>query len=109
MVFEHQTHMTNLLTRLNWLSRIGDAAQVEAALRETVDYLRFKDEAPLAEPVEGVSSFTRTFAARGPLREFDLKTRLFRSPVSYMIYSASFRALPEGIRRRIEREVEAGR
>src|SRR6185436_17497540 len=50
---------------------------------------------------EGVSSFTRTFAERGPrdhkgrsLREFDLRTRLFRYPLSYMVYDAAFDALP---------------
>ncbi|HEX3748110.1 MAG TPA: hypothetical protein VHW09_29475 [Bryobacteraceae bacterium] len=48
------------------------------------------------------STFTTTFAARGPrdtqgrsLRDFDLKTRLFRYPLSYMIYSDLFDALPD--------------
>jgi hypothetical protein len=108
MTFEHQTHMTNLLTRLNWLARTGPPAAVDAAIRETVAYMAFDDEAPLAEPVKGVSSFAKTFAERGPrdrqgrsLRDFDLKTRLFRYPLSYMIYSDAFDALPEPIRRRI--------
>jgi hypothetical protein len=55
-----------------------------------------------------VSSFTNTFAARGPrdgqgrsLREFDLRTKLFRYPVSYMIYSELFDALPRTIRDRV--------
>ena len=30
-----------------------------------------------------------------PLRDFDLQTRLFRYPLSYMIYSASFQGLPD--------------
>ncbi len=48
------------------------------------------------------SQFAREFAARGPrdskgrsLRDFDLRTRIFRYPCSYLIYSAAFDALPE--------------
>jgi len=43
----------------------------------------------------------RGFAARGPhdtqgrsLRDFDLSTRLFRHPLSYLVGSPQFRALP---------------
>ena len=53
-------------------------------------------------------SWRPTFAARGPrdamgrsLREFDLRTKLFRYPVSYMIYSELFDALPRAIRERV--------
>jgi hypothetical protein len=113
MTLEHQTHMTNLLTRLNWLARMGDAAAVDAAIRETVAYMTFADEAPLAEELEGVSTFAKTFVERGvrdkqgrSLREFDLKTRLFRYRLSYMVYSASFDALPGDVRGRIYRELE---
>jgi hypothetical protein len=73
-----------------------------------VDYLTFTEEAPLHEPVRGVSTFTRTFADRGPkdrqgrsLREFDLKTRLFRYRLSYMIYSDLFDTLPPSLRTRV--------
>jgi hypothetical protein len=55
-----------------------------------------------------VSTFTRTFGRRGPrdakgrsLREFDLQTRLFRYPLSYMIYSDLFDALQPPIRERV--------
>src|SRR6202000_1055655 len=62
----------------------------------------------LTEPVKGVSTFTRTFPERGPrdkkgrsLRDFDLQTRLFRYPLSYMIYSAAVDAMPNWARDRI--------
>ncbi len=106
MTFEHQTQMTNLLTRLGWKARIGkaDDSDIEAVVR----YMTFADEAPLKEPVEGVSSFTRTFAERGPfdhrgrsLRQFDLQTRLFRYPLGYMIYGTVFDALPAELRDRL--------
>ena len=68
----------------------------------------FVDEAPLLDPVQGISSFTRTFPQRGPrdsrgrsLRDFDLKQRLFRYPLSYMIYSEIFDAMPAPVRARI--------
>lgn len=106
MTFEHQTQMTNLITRLAWLARRGEP--LEGDLDALVLYMTFSGEAPLKEPIEGVSSFTQTFPQRGPrdskgrsLRDFDLKTRLFRYPLSYMIYSAQFDALPENVRKRI--------
>jgi hypothetical protein len=66
--------------------RIGaaDPKSLDASVRDLADYLLFVGEVPLREPVRGVSSFTQTFAERGPrdargrsLREFDLRTRLF--------------------------------
>jgi hypothetical protein len=32
------------------------------------------------------------------LRDFDLETRVFRYPLSYLVYSAAFDALPQGAR-----------
>ena len=40
----------------------------------------------------------RAIARAGSLRDFDLKTRLFRYPLSYMIYSAAFDNLPDKAR-----------
>ena len=51
--------------------------------------------------MKGTSGFAEEFAAKGPrdgkgrsLREFDLKTRIFKYPCSYLIYSEDFDALP---------------
>jgi hypothetical protein len=63
--------------------------------------LKFKGEAPLPEAIQGSSTFVKTFPSRGPGREFELKTRLFTSRVSYMLRSPAFEALPEPIRIRI--------
>ena len=99
MVFEHQTRMMNLLTRIGWEARTG--GNLRDTAKELVDYMLFVDEPPLPDRVEGTSGFTENFAAKGPrdrkgrsLREFDLKTRLMRYPCSYMIYSAAFDGLP---------------
>lgn len=116
MTFEHQTQMTNLMIRLAWQSRI-DPSRLDASIDALVHYMLFADEAPLKEPIQGVSTFTESFPKRGPrdrqgrsLRDFDLQTRLFRYPLSYMIYSPSFDALPEPVRARIyERIYKSGR
>jgi hypothetical protein len=106
MTFEHQTQMLNLITRLGWEARMGaPQAELDSAVNATVDYMLFTGEPPLKEPIEGVSTFTKTFPDRGPrdrmgrsLRDFDLQQRLFRYPLSYLIYSESFDALPNSVR-----------
>jgi len=111
MTFEHQTQMTNLMIRLAWQSRI-DPSHLDASIKTLVDYMLFAGEAPLKEPIQGVSTFTESFPKRGPrdrqgrsLRDFDLQTRLFRYPLSYMIYSPSFDALPGSVRARIYEQI----
>jgi hypothetical protein len=106
MTFEHQTQMLNLITRLGWEARLGvPQAELDSTVKATVDYMLFAGEVPLKEPIEGVSTFTKTFPERGPrdrmgrsLRDFDLERRLFRYPLSYLIYSEAFDALPESVR-----------
>ena len=118
MTFEHQTQMVNFMTRLNWEVRIAehdgatDHKPVDADIESLVTYMLFADEAPFAEPIQGVSTFTSTFPKRGPrdshgrsLRDFDLNRRLFRYPLSYMIYSAAFDALPDPVRDRVYRRL----
>jgi hypothetical protein len=110
MVLEHQTQMTNLITRLGWESRVAatDASaanRVDVAAQDLVDYLLFIDEAPLDGAIQGSCGFERTFEGRGPfdgkgrsLRQFDLRRRLMRYPCSYMIYTPAFDALPADAR-----------
>jgi len=109
MTLEHQTRMTNLLTRVGWEARIGGSAtQLAADIESLVTCMLFADEAKLMDNVAGVSTFTKTFPERGPrdhqgrsLRDFDLQKRLFRYPLSYMIYSDVFNQLPDGVHERI--------
>ena len=68
--------------------------------------------------VTGTSAFESQFAARGvrdskgrSLRDFDLETRLFRYPFSYLVYSEAFDALPSDVKAYLSRrlvEVLAG-
>jgi len=110
MTFEHETQMANLMTRVGWEARMPetDPAQLRSDIDGLVTYMLFAEEAPLREPIQGVSTFTKTFPERGPrdkrgrsLRDFDLQTRLFKYPLSYMVYSAQFDALPDTVRERV--------
>jgi hypothetical protein len=122
LVVEHQTRITNLITRLGWETRIAieegklddDAfkKRLDDVAELTATYMLFADEAPILEPIEGSSSFSKTFPQRGPrdkqgrsFRDFDLKTRLFRYPLSYMIYSEAFDSLPPVARESVLRKL----
>jgi hypothetical protein len=109
MTIEHQAHMSNVIAavsqqfRRTWNNGTIESskASLNRALEQMVDYMFFVDEAPLRDPVKGVSTFTQTFPQRGPrdkqgrsLRDFDLQKRLFRHPLSYMVYSDIFDAMP---------------
>jgi hypothetical protein len=116
MTLEHQTRMTNLITNVSQQFRRASNAgtleksksNLDRAVEQLVEYMLFVDEAPLRDPVKGVSTFTATFPERGPrdkrgrsLRNFDLQKRLFRYPMSYMIYSDIFDAMPPAARERV--------
>lgn len=113
MTLEHQTRMTNLITRIGWDTRIGtDPAKIDAEIEDMVEYMLFTNEAKLYDPIVGVSTFTKTFPERGPrdkqgrsLRDFDLQTRMFKYPLSYMIYSDAFNAMPDSAREKIYRRL----
>lgn len=116
MVFQHQGHMMNLITRVGWESRMAAHEQrldfgtgpMKASIDELVDYALFVNEAPLTDAIRGTSGFTEKFPKQGPfdsrgrsLRQLDLNQRLLRYPCTYMIYSPAFRALPAETRQAI--------
>lgn len=112
MVLEHQGEGHNRITRAGMRTRIAlaertnrnheeTARAIRGACEPLVEYLLFSGEARLTEPIAGTSGFAEEFAARGPfdsrgrsLRAFELKTRLFQNPLSYLIYSRAFGGLP---------------
>jgi hypothetical protein len=113
LVLAHQTQMHNLITQTNYQTRLAlhkesgklsDAArlQFERPAEQLVRYLLFTNEARLDEPIVPDSKYALEFAAAGPrdsrgrsLRDFDLRTRIFKYPCSYLIYSEAFDAIPE--------------
>jgi hypothetical protein len=125
MVLEHQTETLNILTTASFEIRhaqysIEQAGQDADSLAKAqkllsdrlaknseliVRALLFAEETPLTAPVTGTSAFTGEFAAKGPrddkgrsLRDFDLQTRMFRYPCSYLIQTEAFRTLPEPLK-----------
>lgn len=124
LVLAHQTQMHNLITLTNYKTRQalysvvtrdkgGEAAadtpipdgvrqQFERPAEQLLRYLLFANETSLTGTDLAPSPFARDFQARGvrdakgrSLRDFDLHTRIFRYPCSYLIYSEAFDSLPE--------------
>jgi hypothetical protein len=126
LVFDHQMHAMNLLTRTAWEVRVAAAdriptlaAVIERSAVALVDYFLFVGEAPLTAGVRGSTDFASVFERDGPrdrqgrsLKQLDLRTRLLRYPCSYMIYTEAFDALPEALRdavyRRLSRVLSGG-
>jgi hypothetical protein len=108
MILGHQTRIHNLIAMSGY--EVRDALETKSPdlgkiVVENGDLLvramLFARAAPLTEPVAGAAGFAEAFAARGPrdsrgrsLRDLDLKTRLLRHPMSPLIYSESFDAMP---------------
>ncbi len=122
MVFDHQGHAMNLITRLGWETRVAQAegrldfsrGELLGLINDTADYLLLVNEPRLPSPVSGVSKFAGTFSAAGvrdrrgrSLRDLDLQSRLFRHRCSYMIYSPAFAALPAEARTALSRRMKA--
>jgi hypothetical protein len=121
LVHEHQAGFVNRFVAATYRARelsekekvLPGAAELDVLARTLTRYLLFADETPLpAGGVEGDPAFkadflrSRRVAANGAsLKDFDLKTRLFRNRCSYMIYSAAFRGLPPPIKQRVYRRL----
>ena len=126
MVLEHQAGMLNRLARAGLETRMAlhyeremnkglgrpidehsesARSRIKSVAEAVVQYMLFADEARLTDRVKGTSTFAADFTARGPrdargrsLRDFDLETRLFRYPCSYLIYTRAFDSLPEEVK-----------
>lgn len=86
--------------------------RIESAGEQLVKYLLFSDEVRLEAPVVGTSKFAEEFSARGPfdsngrsLRQFDLQSRLFKYPCSYLIYSRAFAELPKEVKDHVHKRL----
>lgn len=126
MVLEHQAGLHNRITRATLETRLAlyyqedmnkafnekpgtvfdsTKRRIQSVSDELVKYLLFSGEAKLTDPIAGSSTFAQEFSQRGPfdkhgrsLRQFDLKTRMFRYPCSYLIYSECFDSMPAAVR-----------
>jgi hypothetical protein len=126
MVLEHQLLVHNAITKANFETRralyyeaelnraLGEPAsnRLESTTRrianvgdKLVEALLFSEETKLTGPIAGTSTFAEEFSQQGlrdgegrSLRDFDLQTRMFKYPCSYLIYSAAFDGLPEAVK-----------
>jgi len=133
LVLQHQVTLHNLITRANFKSRSFvardpalssaadlDVTQVPARAQKAfrsmyepvVVGLLGSGAATFTGPITGNSGFDAWFQKQGPrdpkgrsLRELDLKTRLFRYPLSYLIYSDGFEGLPDYGKRYVYRRI----
>jgi hypothetical protein len=115
LVFEHQTNMQNAITRLNYDTRNflhsleqnngADIAAAEqafgSAVEALVDRALFVGAIEFASPISGDEAFVEQFASRAlresegrSLRDLDLSQRLFRYPLSFVVDTPAFAALP---------------
>ena len=133
LVMEHQTTAHNLLAAASLQTRLALAqeavlnrelkqaaghrwdstnSRIRAVAEPLVNYLFFRDETALTEPIRGTTRFSADFAAHGPrdkrgrsLRDFDLTRRIFKYPLSYLVYSPAFNALPGEVRTYVSRRM----
>jgi len=128
MTLTHQSNIHNLITRANYdtqqaiaqeesayagiARRAGDGysaltnERIRAAVEPLVRGMFFVNEAPMTEPVRGVSGFAAEFEKGGirdrkgrSLKDLDLNRRFLRYPLSYIIYTEAFDALPDAARK----------
>jgi hypothetical protein len=133
MVLEHQARVHNLITRASFetrtaifqdqaISRALDRSpdyrsestlrRITKASQELLEALLYVDELPIESEIDGPSAFSEKFSQRGPqtksgksLFQTDLKKRLFRYPLSYMIYTQEFAGLPTPVLEVIRKEL----
>jgi len=110
LIFDHQMHAANLITRLNWESRIG--SDTTRAVDELASYLLFVGEAPPQVALLPQRGFQEWFASKFPrdrrgrsLAELDLTKRLMRYPCSYMVYTPAFDALTPSTKQAVYRRM----
>lgn len=129
MTLEHQTQMGNLMIRVGWEARMAmtqnkamnkafhepedqiresTAHRIDAGIEELLAYMFFNGETVLTAPIKGTSGFTEEFEKLGPrdskgrsLRDFDLKTRMFKYPCSFLIYTPAFDGMPDIVKERL--------
>lgn len=119
LLLDHQAGFVNLLTEAIYKAREltapdhgpltpADEKELDRHAVEIVSYLLFQKEAKLPPSgVTGDPAYLNAFAANRratpdglSLKDFDLKTRLFRHRCSYMIYTDQWAQLPPLIKDR---------
>ena len=137
MVLEHQAHLHNVITLAGYQTRLAlnDEKVMDGALNRStnnnsaltkrriehygdllVKALIFSYEAKLPAPLTKSTVYTQAFTQLGgkrdkkgrSLRDFDLKTRLFAYPCSFLIQSEGFYALPKPLKDYVYQRLHGG-
>jgi hypothetical protein len=115
LVLEHQVTVQNAIVRLNWdtrqsLETTGSPGEVD--VEPLVRALLLAGTPAFTDPIRGTAGFADGFVERGlqdadgrSLRDLDLRSRLFRYPLSYVIHSGAFAAMPRDAVRIVLRRV----
>lgn len=137
LVLTHQTRVHNLITRTATTAAQALREQetiirsrgtqppesgmfpmvenmIDGAVSDLVREMMFSGEAPFGGRVRGTSGFAEEFTARGPrdtrgrsLRDLNLEERLFEYPLSFLVYTEAFDALPAPVKVRVYRRIDA--
>jgi hypothetical protein len=109
LVFDHQMHAHNLLSRLSYEHHLHVRSNIAAMV---VRYLLLVDEAPLDHPTNGKSAFADWYqahrkkdAAGRSLYDLDLATRLFRHRISPLVQSQMVQNLPAELKQSLFRRL----
>jgi hypothetical protein len=122
MVFEHQAHVHNLITKAGFTARQAlyyeaefnrgmgkpennrlesTTRRIASAGDDLVEALFFVGEAPLKAPIAGNCGYAELFAGRGArdargrsVRDSDLSRRMFKYACSDLVYARTFDELP---------------
>ncbi len=127
LLHEHQLGFENRLFQTSYLlrQRLHEgkgrlspeaAKEIDARAADLARYILFANEAPLpARGIEGDPDFIRDFQANKittagglSLKDFDLRTRLFKHRASYMLYTDSWKEAPREIKDRVYYQMGLG-
>jgi len=133
LILQHQAQVHNAMAKLTLMTQKAiydqkvfdellhrDGTLVESTLHrihhaadDLIEALFFYNEAKPFPEVARESTFRTYFERLGPfdqkdrtLRKLDLHTRLFRYPMSYLIYSDSFLKLPETAKKHVVHSIK---
>ncbi len=120
LLHEHQLGFVNKVIALQYVVRsllydskgkpgAKEAATLDDMIHDLTRYLLFADEATLPQAgIEGDQAYIKDFqqtkrasTAGLSLKDFDLKTHLFRHRCSYMIYTPLWEGLPAFVKQRV--------
>lgn len=134
LILQHQVEVHNLIIHANYKSRMlmernqaGSSTravtfeqlpptmqrQFKGLLEPLVRGMLMVGAAKWPAAIRGNSGFASSFEARGPrdpqgrsLRDLDLKTRLFKYPLSFLIYSEGFDYMPDVAKEYVYRRLD---